>query len=55
MLIATEIVDVKDCTPWKLISYAGLAPSTRDWKNIKARFSLAEMDIGSICNDCSKI
>jgi hypothetical protein len=43
------------CTPWKLISYAGLVPSTRDWKNIKARFSLAEMDIGSICNDCSKI
>ncbi len=31
MLIATEIVDVKRfCTPWKLVSYAGLAPSTRE-------------------------
>ena len=28
MLIATEIVDVRRfCTPWKLVSYAGLAPS----------------------------
>jgi transposase len=46
MLIATEIVDVKRfCTPWKLVSYAGLAPSTREssgglgfcqaiWKNV---------------------
>jgi transposase len=31
MLIATEIVDVKRfCTPWKLVSYAGLAPRTRE-------------------------
>ena len=31
MLIATEIVDVRRfCTPWKLVSYAGLAPSTRE-------------------------
>lgn len=31
MLLATEIVDVKRfCTPWKLVSYAGLAPSTRE-------------------------
>jgi transposase len=31
MLIATDIVDVKRfCTPWKPVSYAGLAPSTRE-------------------------
>ena len=31
MLIATEIVDVRRfCTPWKLVSYAGLAPSIRE-------------------------
>ena len=31
MLIATEIVDVRRFyTPWKLVSYAGLAPSTRE-------------------------
>jgi len=31
MLIASEIVDVRRfCTPWKLLSYAGLAPSTRE-------------------------
>jgi transposase len=31
MLIATEIVDVKRfSSPWKLVSYAGLAPSTRE-------------------------
>jgi transposase len=31
MLIVVEIVDVKRfCTPWKLVSYAGLAPSTRE-------------------------
>jgi transposase len=30
MLIVVEIVDVRRfCTPWKLVSYAGLAPSTR--------------------------
>jgi transposase len=30
MLISTEIVDAKRfSTPWKLVSYAGLAPSTR--------------------------
>ena len=29
MLISSEIVDVKRfSTPWKLVSYAGLAPST---------------------------
>jgi transposase len=31
MLISTEIVDIKRfSTPWKLVSYAGLAPSTRE-------------------------
>jgi transposase len=31
MLIVVEIVDVRRfCTPWKLVSYAGLAPSTRE-------------------------
>jgi transposase len=31
MLISTEIVDVKRfSTPWKLVSYAGLAPSIRE-------------------------
>jgi transposase len=31
MLIAVEIVDIKRfSTPWKLVSYAGLAPSTRE-------------------------
>jgi transposase len=31
MLISSEIVDVKRfSTPWKLVSYAGLAPSTRE-------------------------
>ncbi len=31
MLISTEIVDVRRfSTPWKLVSYAGLAPSTRE-------------------------
>ena len=31
MLISAEIVDVKRfSTPWKLVSYAGLAPSTRE-------------------------
>jgi hypothetical protein len=37
MLIATEIVDVKRfCTPWKLVSYAGLAPSTREFPVFKS-------------------
>jgi transposase len=31
MLISTEIVDVRRfSTPWKLVSYTGLAPSTRE-------------------------
>ena len=31
MLISTEIVDIhRFSTPWKLVSYAGLAPSTRE-------------------------
>ena len=31
MLISTEIVDIKRfSTPWKLVSYAGLAPSIRE-------------------------
>jgi transposase len=31
MLISTEIVDItRFATPWKLVSYAGLAPSTRE-------------------------
>ena len=31
MLISTEIVDVRRfSTPWKLVSYAGLAPSIRE-------------------------
>lgn len=31
MLISTEIVDIKRfTTPWKLVSYAGLSPSTRE-------------------------
>jgi transposase len=31
MLISTEIVDIKRfATPWKLVSYAGLSPSTRE-------------------------
>lgn len=31
MLISAEIVDVRRfSTPWKLVSYAGLAPSTRE-------------------------
>ena len=31
MLLSTEIVDIKRfSTPWKLVSYAGLAPSTRE-------------------------
>ena len=31
MLIAVEIVDVKRfSSPWKLVSYAGIAPSTRE-------------------------
>lgn len=31
MLISAEIVDAKRfSTPWKLVSYAGLAPSTRE-------------------------
>lgn len=31
MLISSEIVDIKRfSTPWKLVSYAGLAPSTRE-------------------------
>jgi len=31
MLISAEIVDIKRfSTPWKLVSYAGLAPSTRE-------------------------
>ena len=31
MLISTEIVDIQRfSTPWKLVSYAGLAPSTRE-------------------------
>ena len=31
MLISAEIVDVKRfSTPWKLVSYAGLAPSIRE-------------------------
>jgi transposase len=37
MLISTEIVDIKRfSTPWKLVSYAGLAPSIREsWGKIK--------------------
>ena len=31
MLISTEIVDItRFSTPWKLVSYAGLSPSTRE-------------------------
>ena len=31
MLISTEIVDIQRfATPWKLVSYAGLSPSTRE-------------------------
>jgi transposase len=31
MLISAEIVDVRRfSTPWKLVSYAGLAPSIRE-------------------------
>ena len=31
ILISTEIVDIKRfATPWKLVSYAGLSPSTRE-------------------------
>jgi transposase len=31
MLISAEIVDItRFSTPWKLVSYAGLAPSTRE-------------------------
>ena len=31
MLMSSEVVDVKRfSTPWKLVSYAGLAPSTRE-------------------------
>ena len=31
MLISTQIVDIKRfATPWKLVSYAGLSPSTRE-------------------------
>jgi transposase len=57
MLIATEIVDVRFCYPWKLVRYAGLAKGNRLEKeqNIKTRLSLAKMDIGSVCNESSKI
>jgi transposase len=31
MLISTEIVDItRFSTPWKLVSYAGLSPSTKE-------------------------
>ncbi len=63
MLISSEVVDVKRfSTPWKLVSYAGLAPSTREsvwknknWWNNKTGFTVVEMDIGTMCTCRSKI
>ena len=63
MLISTEIVDVKRfSTPWKLVSYAGLAPSikriirkNKNRKNNKTRLTMVKMDTCSMCTYCYKI
>ena len=64
MLISTEIVDVRRfSTPWKLVSYAGLAPSIKrivrkneNRKNNKTRLlTMATMDTRSMCTCRNKI
>ncbi|MDR4492288.1 MAG: transposase [Candidatus Nitrosocosmicus sp.] len=63
MLISSEIVDVRRfSTPWKLVSYAGLAPSiressgkTKNWWNNEARFTVAKVDTSSMCTCRNKI
>ncbi len=44
LTIISEIVDVKRfSTPWKLVAYAGLAPSRRDSGNVKRRGGITRL------------